>query len=61
MSGGVRLVSRVHVPASPAVKPVPETVTVVPGSDPMGGEPDSGLTVICAITVMAALAAEGSP
>jgi hypothetical protein len=36
MSGPGTIVSRVHVFASVARKPVPETVTVVPGSDPVG-------------------------
>jgi hypothetical protein len=36
-------------PVSVARKPVPETVTVVPGSNPVGGKPAAGLTVTAAV------------
>jgi hypothetical protein len=49
-------------PASAAVKPVPEIVTVVPGSDAMGGEPLVGFaTIFGATKKLPALSAEGSP
>jgi hypothetical protein len=51
MLGGVASVSRVHVPASVDLKPVPDTVTVVPGSHPTAGEPLAGVIVIAAFTV----------
>jgi hypothetical protein len=42
-------------------KPVPETTTVVPGSDPTGGEPRFGVALTAGFTVNAPNAAVGSP
>ena len=52
------------VPVSDGSNPVPEMVTVVPGSAPKGGEPWNGLgltTVTAGLTVKVGLVVDGSP
>ncbi len=49
---------------SPTAKPVPESITVVPGSGPSGGEPVGGegeVIVRAGLTVKGGFDSDGSP